>query len=428
LVLGTGGTTWTLTLTNTNSTVSAINVALVWTVPAGMDPRKYTLTSAGPFDCTQNTGSITCSLASLGPGASGTLTITDSAISLGNAVDNAVASAFNAYSVSASSTVQVIAPSADLGVTIFQLNGTVDAGHLYNGTLLGGRVEFHVALTNAGPQSSQPTVTFTGDPNLASWYINPPNGDCNHYGGSGASTATCTLPSLAPGNTTTVNVIAYTTLTAQTDTVSATVTGSVVDPNSANNSASLSFPVTLPTEEPYAPFFDFGILKVLKFLGVVEPAVIRPVAHPFDSPPSSPPSAGGVSIAVDAMDNFWVTGNASVAEFDPTGAPLTTFSGGGLATGGGSTAVAIDGNGTVWLANANGSLTQLDSTGLPLSPSTGYTGGGLNTPTGIAIDPAGSVWVVNSGNNSVTHVFGGAAPAVTPISQSTATAAMGVRP
>jgi hypothetical protein len=217
-------------------------------------------------------------------------------------------------------------------------------------------------------------------------------------------------------------------LTAQTDTVSATVTGSVADPNHANNSASVSFPVTLPAEDPFSAL-DAGILKVLKFLGVPDPAVVRPVARPFDStPPSSPPSAGGVSIAVDAMDNFWVTGNAGVAQFDPTGAPLTTFTGGGLATGGGSTAVAIDGNDTVWLANANGSLTQLNSSGSPLSPSTGYTGGGLNAPTGIAIDPAGSVWVVNSGNNSVTHVFGGAAPAVTPISLSTATAAMGARP
>jgi len=34
----------------------------------------------------------------------------------------------------------------------------------------------------------------------------------------------------------------------------------------------------------------------------------------------------------------------------------------------------------------------------------------------VAIDNAGTVWVANSGNNSVTRIFGGGAPAVTPLS------------
>jgi streptogramin lyase len=213
--------------------------------------------------------------------------------------------------------------------------------------------------------------------------------------------------------------------TPSTDTILANVFGTYPDPNQSNNIATLSFPVTAPHEDA---FMAAGA-RVLEYLGLLPGPAVRPGraaerAHPLFTAPST----GGESLAVDGAGDFWLTGAANVAQFDPTGAPLTTFTGGGLATGGGSTAVAIDGNDTVWLANANGSLTQLNSSGSPLSPSTGYTGGGLNAPTGIAIDPAGSVWVVNSGNNSVTHVFGGAAPAITPISQSTATAAMGARP
>ena len=69
--------------------------------------------------------------------------------------------------------------------------------------------------------------------------------------------------------------------------------------------------------------------------------------------------------------------------------------------------VVIDGNDTVWLANATGrSITQLCGarpancppglkTGDPISPPGGYIGG-LQILTDLAIDPAGNVWVANN--------------------------------
>ncbi len=40
-------------------------------------------------------------------------------------------------------------------------------------------------------------------------------------------------------------------------------------------------------------------------------------------------------------------------------------------------------------------ITKLSSDGTPLSPSSGFTGGGLNFPTAIAVDGSGSVWIAN---------------------------------
>lgn len=73
------------------------------------------------------------------------------------------------------------------------------------------------------------------------------------------------------------------------------------------------------------------------------------------------------------------------------------FTGGGMQV---PSALAIDGNGNVWVTNAvttvtesNKTVTALSATGMPLAGSPFFTGGG--TPTGIAIDGTGMVWVTS---------------------------------
>jgi streptogramin lyase len=89
-----------------------------------------------------------------------------------------------------------------------------------------------------------------------------------------------------------------------------------------------------------------------------------------------------------------------------------TFSGGGIAT---AAALAIAGDGSVWIANTNSTLANLTNNGTPLSPNAGYNGGGLSTPTGLAIDSSGNIWVTNTADSSLTEFVGAAAPVVTPL-------------
>jgi hypothetical protein len=126
------------------------------------------------------------------------------------------------------------------------------------------------------------------------------------------------------------------------------------------------------------------------------------------------------ALAVDGEGNVWVTNNfVQISEFSPNGTPLSGssgFRGGGLSY---PYAIAIDGSGNVWLGNysnssgAGTSISEFNSSGTALSPSTGYTGGGLHTPDGIAIDGSGHVWVANDTNNSVSE-FDSNGTAVSP--------------
>jgi len=87
--------------------------------------------------------------------------------------------------------------------------------------------------------------------------------------------------------------------------------------------------------------------------------------------------------------------------------------GGGLAA---PTALAIDGQGTVWVVNGQtaGSISKLAyGQSSPLSPA-GL--GSFNAPLGIAIDASGSLWTANSGDNSVSEVIGLASPVAVPLS------------
>jgi secreted PhoX family phosphatase len=140
--------------------------------------------------------------------------------------------------------------------------------------------------------------------------------------------------------------------------------------------------------------------------------------------PGASASAGG--IAIDSTGNVWAVTNTSNSlvlvspVIDPdtainTGETTTsTFTGGGLLQ---PSAVAIDGAGQVWIANGGNSVSSFSNSGAAQSPATGYgatTAAATtpyNAPSSIAVDQAGSVWITNSGSNTVTRIFGSAAPA-----------------
>jgi predicted outer membrane repeat protein len=131
-------------------------------------------------------------------------------------------------------------------------------------------------------------------------------------------------------------------------------------------------------------------------------------------------------IAFDSTGNIWSVNSSQnqLLEATKTGGSPNTYTGGGLSA---PVALAVDGNGYVWVANSTGSISAFTNAGTPVTPSAGYTGGNMNTPSGIAIDIAGNVWISNSGNASVTEILGGAAPSP-PLAVGTKNATLGVRP
>ncbi|NYF53803.1 NHL repeat-containing protein [Tunturiibacter gelidoferens] len=115
-------------------------------------------------------------------------------------------------------------------------------------------------------------------------------------------------------------------------------------------------------------------------------------------------------LGVDAAGNLWVaTYSGIAAEFSTTGTPLfpTGITGGGLSH---SDALAVDPQGNIWIPDGAsaavnggfGSVTELSSSGQILSGATGYSAGGISYPTAIAIDGNGTVWIPDYGNSRVT--------------------------
>ncbi len=175
--------------------------------------------------------------------------------------------------------------------------------------------------------------------------------------------------------------------------------------------------------------------------GTVSELDCRGVVLGTQGTPGASASAGG--IAIDSTGNAWAVTNTanSILFVSPvitlyqdvnTGATTTsTFTGGGLLQ---PSAVAIDGEGQVWVANGGNSVSSFSNTGAAQSPTTGYgattaaAATPYNAPSGIAIDQAGSVWITNSGGNTVTRIFGSAAPVVAPLVTGTANGTTGTRP
>lgn len=117
---------------------------------------------------------------------------------------------------------------------------------------------------------------------------------------------------------------------------------------------------------------------------------------------------GPTAVSIDSQGNVWVANYFSIASlFTNIGAPV--FSGG--ITGNGlldSYGGAVDVNDTMWVANEQsagninsslGSLTLLNNSG---SAPAQYANGGLNFPIAVAFDTSGVAWVANYGNSHIT--------------------------
>jgi len=136
---------------------------------------------------------------------------------------------------------------------------------------------------------------------------------------------------------------------------------------------------------------------------------------------TSPAEKDTLAVATGPGNAIWAVNDSNnLFELNDSGTLISgggsgVYSGGGLANG---SAIALDGAGSVWIANAGGAgVSAFTSAGVALSGSKGYgsSSGVVLGAKGIAIDGSGNVWVTSPGSSSVTELVGAATPVVTPI-------------
>lgn len=141
---------------------------------------------------------------------------------------------------------------------------------------------------------------------------------------------------------------------------------------------------------------------------------------------SAPTAGGGIGAAVWTDGTvFSINSNGTaLSRFTDTGAFNGTLTGSSL-TGG--QALAIDGQGFIWIVNADKKVARFYYSG-QANPIGVAAAGNISAPTGILVDTAGSLWISNGGNNTVTEIIGAAAPVATPVVTQVVAAQPATRP
>ncbi len=220
------GSELTYTLQVANSGPAGANGAtLTDELPAGA-----TFVSASPSQgtCSHSSGTVTCSLGTLGSSASATVQIVVRPQSAGQVTNTAFVNAAETdpdtgdNSATQTTTVQ---PAADLTLTTSDSPDPVSVGADLNYTL---------SVGNAGP-SQATSVTLTDQLPAGTTFVSatPSQGNCSEATG----TVTCELGAQAASATSTVQIVVR-PQSFGTITNTASVSAAEQDPNAANNSAS----------------------------------------------------------------------------------------------------------------------------------------------------------------------------------------------
>jgi sugar lactone lactonase YvrE len=240
--------------------------------------------------------------------------------------------------------------------------------------------------------------------------------------GSGLLTVTA-----AAGTPTTTNALANSGLDTVTISFPANETA---DTLTALVQSSAATPITVAsvTSNPFSIITDS--IWLVDSSGALIKLTESGTPNASTSATSGTGTLGGV--AFDAAGNTWsVTSadNALAFYSYANGAASTPYTGGGLSA---PVALAVDGAGSIWITNSgNNSLSEFSNAGTAITPTTGYTSGAASdfvTPSALVLDTTGGVWVANKTGNSITHVFGAAAPVITPLVKAVTASALGTKP
>ena len=153
--------------------------------------------------------------------------------------------------------------------------------------------------------------------------------------------------------------------------------------------------------------------------------------------------ANPVGVAIDSADHVWAVDNGTNQVSKINGGSGTDATGASGYNAGlyQAAVLAIDGNGTAWIANCRSgcagsgspsgspdNVIHLSAAGAQVNPSDGLQDANFSGVGTVAIDSSGNLWVTNNGGASVTELLGVAAPVKTPLAVAAAANQLGARP
>jgi hypothetical protein len=308
----------------------------------------------------------------------------------------------------------------------------------------------HGASVTTSPAGLATTVTYNGStavPTEGGTYTVAASINGTSYAGFASGTlvinpetVTITLSNLTvpyngmyqfPTDTVTPNVPAYDVYTQVNggysilpfDPGTYAVTQGVYSNDYISAPVTVNFTITAPTDSPGTIFIVNGNSTVESLF---ETGALK----------AAQATGGGTGAAIDADSSVWSFAyqpNLLQVFSNQITPSITTIESALIQA---STALAIDGLGTVWLTNQQtnagyndipGGLAAVTPAGALAYGST-LEAGSLDYPSSISVDSAGSLWIANSGSNNVVEVIGVAAPVATPVLTQLTTKSEGKRP
>jgi uncharacterized repeat protein (TIGR01451 family) len=235
---------YVITVTN-NGPSNAADVTLTDPLPAGTTFVSVAQNSGPAFNCTAPGGMVSCTIATLAPGASATFTATyqvPAATAGGTMITNTATGSSStpdpdAANSSASAPTTVSAGAVDLAVA----KTAPPPPHA-----AGTQITYTITVTNAGPAPAG-GVTVTDMLPAGSAFVSatPSQGSC-----SGTTTVTCTLGTIASGGTATISLALMLPPTPGLVSNTASVTSSNPDANPANDSGNATITTVPPSAIP----------------------------------------------------------------------------------------------------------------------------------------------------------------------------------
>jgi len=229
--------TFTIVVSN-NGPSTATNVTLTDPLPSGAT---YVSSSSTAGSCAVAKGkaaALTCAIGALDPGASTTVSLVLDAPRKAGTITN---------TASVAATESDPNPANNSALSVVSVGGAADLSVAKsasaNPVAVGSPLTYTMVATNAGP--SIPTDVTLTDPlpkNVTYVSSSTTQGLCTTSKAKGGVTLTCGLGSLANGASATVTLL-VTPTAAGVVSNTATVSSSVRDPNTANNSATVSVTV-----------------------------------------------------------------------------------------------------------------------------------------------------------------------------------------
>ena len=284
-----GGTlVYTLTESNVGPT-AADGVTVTDALPAGVVFVSATSTRGS---CSQSSGVVTCTFASLPSGATASQTITVTPTQPGTITNSASVAASAPSdpdtSNNAATTSTTVNAVADLALTKTETPNPVQAGR---------SLGYALTVTNNGPSTATGvTVTDPLPATVSFAAASASQGSC-----SGTTTITCNLGALASGAQATVT-ITVTADQAGTVTNTASVSSETTDPSSSNNSATAT-----TTVDPAA---DLALTKT----GAPNPVVGSSLTYTLTVTNNGPSAAAGVTVSDTLPPNVTFDSAVSSAE------------------------------------------------------------------------------------------------------------------